>query len=127
MLLMMLITFVAIMVASLIGTGIRALINSGRNRSVPLNYYPPNQPAAYYQLPNDGGSGRNSLTIYLSKNNQQSGPYSLEQVLIWLNARQLSSEDLAIRQGETQWQPLRTFFSPVSNFSPQTSDTRLIG
>ncbi len=117
-----LVVFFVVLIAGLIGQGIRALINSGQNKPVPLNLNHPNSPAAFYQFQNDGGTGRNNLPMYLFKNNQQAGPFPPNDVLGWLNSGQLSPEDMAIRQGEQQWQPLRTYFSPNSN-SPFRSIT----
>ena len=51
--------------------------------------------------------------IYIHKNNQQSGPYEEHVVLDQLRSGFLKPEDMAIRQGETQWQPLRTMFPSV--------------
>lgn len=51
--------------------------------------------------------------IYIHKNNQQSGPYEEHVVLDQLRSGFLKPEDMAIRQGETQWQPLRTMFPNV--------------
>jgi hypothetical protein len=52
--------------------------------------------------------------IYIYKNNQQSGPYEEHLVLDQLTSGLLKPEDMAIRQGDTQWQPLRTMFPQVS-------------
>ena len=114
----MLTTFLIILVASLIGTGIRALINSGKNNPAPANFVYSNSQAGFYQFQNDGGTGLNNLPMYLFKNNQQSGPFAPQDVLGWLNSGQLSPEDVAVRQGEQQWQPLKIHFSTVSNFAP---------
>ena len=51
--------------------------------------------------------------IYIHKNNQQSGPYEEHVVLDQLRSGFLKPEDMAIRQGENQWQPLRTMFPDV--------------
>jgi hypothetical protein len=53
--------------------------------------------------------------IYIYKNNQQSGPYEEHLVLDQLRSGLLKPEDMAIRQGDTQWQPLRTMFPEVSS------------
>ncbi len=108
MLVLILVTFVATLLASLLGMGIKAAMNSGKPK--------PNQFAAtafnqtvLYQFPNNGGS--NNLPMYLSKNNQQSGPIPAEQVLNLLNSGQVSPFDMAIKQGDTQWQPLSMYFA----------------
>src|SRR5688500_15687395 len=53
--------------------------------------------------------------IYIHKNNQQSGPYEEHLVLDQLKSGLLKPEDMAIRQGDSQWQPLRTMFPQVAN------------
>jgi hypothetical protein len=67
------------------------------------------------------------MSIYVFKNNQQSGPFEESQVRGWLASGQLSPNDMAVRQGETQWKPLSLLLSGVSNqqpvaaqFSPRT-------
>ena len=52
--------------------------------------------------------------IYIYKNSQQSGPYEEHLVLDQLRSGLLKPEDMAIRQGDSQWQPLRTMFPQVS-------------
>jgi hypothetical protein len=51
--------------------------------------------------------------IYIYKNNQQSGPYEEHVVLDQLRSGLLKPEDMAIRHGDEQWQPLRTMFPQV--------------
>ncbi|MEP7148297.1 MAG: DUF4339 domain-containing protein [Acidobacteriota bacterium] len=51
--------------------------------------------------------------IYIHKNNQQTGPYEEHVVLDQLKSGFLKPEDLAIRQGDSQWEPLRTMFPQV--------------
>jgi hypothetical protein len=53
--------------------------------------------------------------IYIYKNNQQSGPYEEHLVLDQLRTGLLKPDDMAIRQGESQWQPLRTMFPQASS------------
>lgn len=48
------------------------------------------------------------MSIYLSKNNQTTGPFEESVILDWLNKGQLKPEDLACRQGAASWQPLNT-------------------
>ena len=50
------------------------------------------------------------MSIYITKNNQQSGPFDESKVLEMLNNGQLSPDDFAIRQGGTQWQKLGEMF-----------------
>ena len=46
------------------------------------------------------------MQIYVSRNNQQLGPFEQAKVLAMLGSGELSTTDLAIRQGEQKWQPL---------------------
>lgn len=57
--------------------------------------------------------------IYIYKNNQQSGPYEERLVLDQLRSGMLTPEDLAVRHGENQWQPLRIMFPEVAKGVPQ--------
>lgn len=50
------------------------------------------------------------MQIYISKNNQQLGPFDQEKVLEMLANGQLSANDLGIRHGENQWYPLGVLF-----------------
>lgn len=50
------------------------------------------------------------MSIYISKNNQQSGPFDESKVLEMLAGGQLSPNDFAIRQGSNQWQKLGEMF-----------------
>lgn len=59
------------------------------------------------------------MSIYISKNNQQSGPFDEAQVLEMLNNGQLSPNDLAIRQGGSQWQKLSELFPGASSGAQQ--------
>ena len=52
--------------------------------------------------------------IYIYKNNQQSGPYEEHLVLDQLKSGMLAPEDLAVRHGDSQWQPLRNMFPEVA-------------
>ena len=55
------------------------------------------------------------MPIYIHKNNQQSGPYEEHLILDQLKSGLLRPDDMAIRQGDSQWQPLRTMFPQVAN------------
>ena len=57
------------------------------------------------------------MPIYIHKNNQQSGPYEEHVVLDQLRNGFLQPDDMAIRQGDSQWQPLRTMFPGVERTS----------
>lgn len=50
------------------------------------------------------------MSIYITKNNQQTGPFDESKVLEMLNSGQLSPDDFAIRQGANQWQKLGELF-----------------
>lgn len=53
------------------------------------------------------------MAIYINRNNQQSGPFEEGVVIAQLQNGELSPDDLAIRQGDSQWQPLRIMFPNV--------------
>ena len=57
------------------------------------------------------------MQIYVSKNNRQLGPFEEAQVLEMLRNGQLTPNDLGVRQGESQWQPLGKLFSGATQFS----------
>ena len=50
------------------------------------------------------------MQIYITKNNQQLGPFDDARVLQMLQNGQVTPQDLAIRQGQTQWQSLGQMF-----------------
>lgn len=50
------------------------------------------------------------MSIYITKNNQQAGPFEESQVLEMLNNGQLSPDDFAIRQGGSNWQKVGEMF-----------------
>lgn len=59
------------------------------------------------------------MQIYISRNGQQIGVFEEIAVLQMLQNGQLSPNDLGIRQGEAQWQPLGKMFpnnNPISSF-----------
>lgn len=53
------------------------------------------------------------MSIYIFKNNQQSGPFEESKILEWLGSGQLMPNDMAVRKGDTQWQPLSVLFPNV--------------
>jgi hypothetical protein len=65
------------------------------------------------------------MQVYLSKNNQQSGPFEENKVLDMLRAGQLSPNDFGIRQGTGQWHPLGEIFR-ISAPSPVNSSIQNI-
>lgn len=58
------------------------------------------------------------MQIYIYKNNQQTGPFEESKVLGWLAGGQLSPNDMAIKQGDNQWKPLKDLFPQVTNQPP---------
>ena len=50
------------------------------------------------------------MQIYVSKNNQQLGPFEESKVQEMLGSGELSPNDMAIRQGGSEWQKLGDFF-----------------
>ncbi|MEO6589997.1 MAG: DUF4339 domain-containing protein [Pyrinomonadaceae bacterium] len=58
------------------------------------------------------------MQIYISKNNQQLGPFDEAKVLEMLNGGQLSASDMAIRHGDKDWQKLGSFFPNIGNAAP---------
>lgn len=55
------------------------------------------------------------MPIYIYKNNQQTGPFEESQILEMLKRGELSTNDMAIRRGEKEWQKLGVLFpSPVN-------------
>lgn len=55
------------------------------------------------------------MQIYVTKNNQQLGPFEETKVLDMLRAGQLSGNDMAFRQGDRQWQKLGSLYPNVIN------------
>lgn len=55
------------------------------------------------------------MQIYISKNNQQLGPFEEAKVIEMLENGQLSPTDAAIRQGDTKWEALRNFYPHIGN------------
>ncbi len=51
-----------------------------------------------------------AMSIYITKNNQRTGPFEESKVLEMLKSGQLSPDDFAIRQGASQWQKLGELF-----------------
>lgn len=64
------------------------------------------------------------MQIYLARNNQQAGPYTLEQVNQMLAAGQVSLTDLAWHEGMTEWKVLgdltggQLVYQPASAVTP---------
>lgn len=73
------------------------------------------------------------MQIYLARNNQQAGPYSLEQINQMLASQQVLLTDLAWHQGMTEWKALgeltqgKLVYEPIGyvplNTAPETTTT----
>lgn len=61
------------------------------------------------------------MQIYVSRNNQQLGPFEEAKILEMLGSGGLAATDLAIRQGEQQWQPLAGMYQGIAVPNPQTT------
>ena len=48
------------------------------------------------------------MSFFIYKNNQQYGPYSIEQLKAWVSTGQVETTDLACYEGATTWAPLST-------------------
>ncbi|ATZ64189.1 RDD family protein [Acinetobacter bereziniae] len=66
------------------------------------------------------------MQIYLARNNQQAGPYSIEQLNQMLASQQVLLTDLAWHQGMTEWKALgeltqgKLVYEPVGYITPTT-------
>lgn len=58
------------------------------------------------------------MSIYIYKNNQQSGPFEENVVSGFLENGQLSPEDMGCRRGDQEWKPLKILF-PNVQYTPQ--------
>lgn len=58
------------------------------------------------------------MSIYVHKNNQQLGPLEESKVLEMLKTGELSTQDMAIRQGETEWRKLGDYYPNVGSQAP---------
>lgn len=61
------------------------------------------------------------MQIYLARNNEQAGPYTLEQVNQMLANGQVVLADLAWHEGMTQWQPLGELTGGELSYQPQNT------
>jgi len=52
------------------------------------------------------------MQIYISKNGEQSGPFTDEQLEERLNAGKISYDDMSWKEGMAEWQPLRQIVAP---------------
>ncbi|MDQ8935420.1 RDD family protein [Acinetobacter rudis] len=69
------------------------------------------------------------MQIYLARNNQQAGPYTVEQVNQMLSSQQVLLTDLAWYQGMTEWKALgeltqgKLYFEPEFKTAPLATET----
>ena len=63
------------------------------------------------------------MQIYLARNNQQAGPYSLEQLNQMLASQQVLLTDLAWHQGMTEWKALGELTQGKSAYYPEGFQT----
>lgn len=63
------------------------------------------------------------MQIYVSRNNQQIGPFEESKILEMLGNGGLSTNDLAIRRGEQQWQPLARMYHGAAVTNPAIQAT----
>ena len=61
------------------------------------------------------------MQIYLARNNEQAGPYSLEQVNSMLAAGQIQLNDLAWHEGLDQWQALGQLTAGRLHYAPHAT------
>ena len=59
------------------------------------------------------------MQIYLARNNQQAGPYSLEQLNQMLASQQILLTDLAWHQGMTEWKALGELTQGQMTYQPE--------
>lgn len=59
------------------------------------------------------------MQIYLARNNQQAGPYTVEQVNQMLSSQQVLLTDLAWYQGMSEWKALGELTQGKLNFEPE--------
>jgi hypothetical protein len=57
--------------------------------------------------------GTNITRIYIRKNNEQYGPYSVGYVRAWLDSGRLDGTELAWHEGCPSWMPLSSMFDDV--------------
>lgn len=63
------------------------------------------------------------MSIYISKNNEQSGPFEESDVRDRLRRGDLSTNDMAIRQGDAGWQRLGEMFPDVKRATEPAAST----
>ena len=69
------------------------------------------------------------MQIYLARNNQQAGPYTVEQLNEMLASQQVLLTDLAWHQGMTEWKALgeitqgKLVYEPVNDAAPKIENT----
>ena len=64
------------------------------------------------------------MGIHVSKDGQQFGPYSLEELKSYLESGQFAANDFGLSEGGTEWQQLGEMLSPPD--SPSTNEEGLM-
>lgn len=64
------------------------------------------------------------MQIYLARNNQQAGPYTLEQLNQMLASQQVLLTDLAWHEGMTEWKALGELTQGKLFYQPQMPQTQ---
>jgi hypothetical protein len=62
------------------------------------------------------------MNIFIDRNGEQFGPYSVDECLSFLSEERLSDTDLAWREGMTEWQPLHQVLRVALEESPDSSE-----
>ena len=65
------------------------------------------------------------MQIYISKNNQQLGPFDEQIVMAMLRNGQLSPNDMAFQSGQANWQPLNSIFPSAGQMMPMRFSQKL--
>ncbi len=106
----MLVAILLVILTSVFAAIIRVAVGAGKSKK-PINA--PHQIGfvPQFQMPPNS----NNLPMYISKNNQQLGPYPPEQVLTMLNSGMIAPFDLAIKHAGEQWMPLNVYFTAKQN------------
>jgi membrane protein YdbS with pleckstrin-like domain len=63
------------------------------------------------------------MATYVRRNGEKLGPFEDAQLLSSLQQGMFSYDDLALRDGWTEWRPLRTLFAPPGTAPPVTQPT----
>lgn len=64
------------------------------------------------------------MQVYITRNNQQLGPFEEAKVVEMLAKGELVTTDMAIRHGEQQWQPLSAMYQGIAIANPVMQPTQ---